>query len=129
MSETATKTYSLGAILTGITGTLLGEFSEFHSLAEWLCGYPVFTHQLPRLREEIEQGLRGQFPQFTNEDASDVGEDNWREWLDARKLIYGEAFQVTPMSDAPEQQNPLHELWDMVGPEKVFVIDPDGLTP
>ena len=36
MSETATKTYSLGAILTGITGKLLGDFSDFHSLAEWL---------------------------------------------------------------------------------------------
>ena len=129
MSETATKTYSLGAILTGITGTVLCDFSDFHSLAEWLCGYPVFTHQLPRMKEDIEQGLRRQFPQFADEDVSDVDEDNCREWLDARKLIYGEAFQVTPMSDAPEQQNPLHELWDMVGPEKVFVIDPNELTP
>lgn len=32
-------------ILTGVTGVLVGKFSDFHLDVEKRLGYPVFTHQ------------------------------------------------------------------------------------
>lgn len=43
-------------VLTGFTGVLcVSDFSKFHADLERRLGRPVFTHQIPALREQIKQ--------------------------------------------------------------------------
>lgn len=43
-----------GAILSAYTGILLCEFKDLHQYVEEILGGPVFTHQLPMLKDEIK---------------------------------------------------------------------------
>lgn len=48
------------AIITGYTGFLLGDFSDFHAYAEKVMKTPIFTHQfgnetfMSQLKEKIK---------------------------------------------------------------------------
>lgn len=51
-----------GAILSAYTGILLCEsFSPVHEYIECILGRPVFTHEIPMLKDEIEEKSRGDF--------------------------------------------------------------------
>lgn len=55
------KTYSLAAVLSLATGTLLSDFGEMHVLVEDVAGQHVFTHQLGN--EQMVAGLRDELGQ------------------------------------------------------------------
>lgn len=49
------------AIVTAYTGVLIGDFDDFHKYAESLMGQPVFTHEIPRLTDELKYRSRNDF--------------------------------------------------------------------
>jgi hypothetical protein len=58
---TGTKTFRTVVVLTVATGIGMAErmtFSDVHELIGWLAGGPVWTHQLPALREPSEQAAQ-----------------------------------------------------------------------
>jgi hypothetical protein len=59
---TATKTVSLGALLSMSTGVLLAKFTDLHAAIECLAGGPVWTHQLPDAVDALRPELIRQHP-------------------------------------------------------------------
>jgi hypothetical protein len=83
----------------------------------------LFTHQLPRASDECRPALLAQHPQLVNVDATGVNKENWRKWLDEQITRFGESLQVTALeAGAHDRRNPLDELVDMVGPDRVLPV-------
>lgn len=117
------KRFTLGAVLSVTTGTLLCDIGDVYVILNHMTGDNLFTHQLPRASEECAPHLRKQFPALADETAADVTKENWREWLTAAEARYGNAFDVEPLPDgAHEVRDPIAEAVDMVGPERVVTV-------
>lgn len=49
------------AIVSAYTGKILGQFRNCHGYIEELMGRPVFTHELPALRDELQKRAKADF--------------------------------------------------------------------
>lgn len=49
------------AIVSAYTGVLIGDFEEMHKYIEEIMGRPVFTHELPKLFDEIKERSKNDF--------------------------------------------------------------------
>lgn len=58
------------AIVSAYTGYLVGEFSDLHVYINEILGRPVFTHQLPDVKDEIIEKSRADFVAITVTDGS-----------------------------------------------------------
>lgn len=43
------------AIVSAYTGYLIGEFSDFQAYAKEIMGRPIFTHELPKIVDELKE--------------------------------------------------------------------------
>jgi len=88
------KEFPATAIATLSSGVVLIEpFSKVHEAAEWLMGHPIWTHQFPSLRAEIENAALKQFPTMPTK-LEGVTRDNWREFVDRIEAEFGRAVRV-----------------------------------
>ncbi|NUU26024.1 MAG: hypothetical protein HOV68_31675 [Streptomycetaceae bacterium] len=128
---TDTRHYTLADILTMTTGRLLTPrgVEAVYDLANWMTGDNLFTHQLPRAAEACGPALLDQHPQLRDvAPPEDIAVPDLMTWLANVEQEHGEQLPVTPLPpDTWEHQNPIEELCDMAGPEKVYVLPmPDG---
>lgn len=49
------------AIISAYTGFLLGEWDEVHKYIQELMGRPVWTHEMPKLWDEIQAKAKPDF--------------------------------------------------------------------
>lgn len=49
------------AAVSAYTGYLIGDFADMHEYAEELFGRPIFTHEFPRLADELREKSRPDF--------------------------------------------------------------------
>lgn len=56
--NTPKLTKEQAAIIGLYTGIACGPFSDIHELAEKLAGHPIFTHQLPAMKEQLKELVR-----------------------------------------------------------------------
>jgi hypothetical protein len=121
-----TRTFALADILTMTTGRLLATrgIDAVYDIANWMTGDDLFTHQLPRAADACGPALLAQHPQLTNvapPEDSDV--PDLMAWLTNAEAEHGQELPVTPLpAGAWQHQNPIEELCDMAGPEKVYVV-------
>lgn len=139
--STTTTHFDLGVILTLTTHHLLGEFSEVHKALERLTGESVWTHQIPRVMREVEPHLRHCFPQFYEEElvqrvktfceslgdqAPEIRNASIIVFVGQLSQTYGNDFELPPMpGDDYTSRDPVEELNEMVGPERVIVVSLD----
>lgn len=88
-----TKEFPAAVVASLSSGRLLCDFSKLHECAEWIMGHPIWTHQFPALREDIEKTVRAQFPDMPTE-IEDCNTDNWRERASAIEVKFGETLSV-----------------------------------
>ena len=60
-----TLTKEQAAIVSAYTGYLLGDFGTMHEYIEKIMGRPVWTHEMPRLMDEIRERSRADFLSLT----------------------------------------------------------------
>ena len=115
--------FSLGQVLSVSTGRLLCEFDKLVAILNHMTGESLFTHQLPRAERECAPWLRRWFPEIAGIDGEDVTPANWEAWLSGKRAALGDVFDVDriPMDDH-ERKNPLAELCEMMGPERIVVV-------
>ncbi len=120
------RTYALADILTMTTGRLLTTrgIGAVYDIANWMTGDNLFTHQLPRAADACGPALLAQHPQLTNvTPPEDIDVPDLMAWLANAEAEHGQELPVTPLPEgAWQHQNPIEELCDMVGPEKVYVV-------
>jgi len=139
--STETKRFSLRTVLTSTTGRLLTETDEqhpgngigwLHELLGWMTGDEPFTHSLPRFNDECKPWLLRWFPELGRADV-DLLDDLMEAGGPVEAAI--ETFIAACIAagmkaeyDVPripaedhERKDPIAELVEMVGPEKVVV--------
>jgi hypothetical protein len=120
--------FDLGTVLTITTGILLTKIDNVYKILDYMTGDSLFTHQLPRVSRECEPILLKQFPQLKGIDVSDVNSDNWNDFLQKQIEIFGNEFEVIPVSLFEHQHiDPIEELESMVDPSKIVVLNPESL--
>lgn len=125
-----TKTYALDDILTVTTGRLLSRrhMDGLYDLLGYMTGDDLMTHQLPRAADACAPALLEQHPQLRNvEPPADADQADLLAWIDWAGREYGTELPVEPLTAGRwDRRNPIEELCDMVGPEKVIVVRAPG---
>lgn len=110
-------TFPLHAILTLATGRVWGPFSDAHRLAEYLMGYPMWTHELPRLADELRVRVCTYLPA-----AMDIPEADYptsprdvSAKLAAQVARFGDTH-TPPAGTGARAESPVSSLVRMVGP-------------
>lgn len=109
-----TQTFTLGEVLTCLTGKLLCDMDGVYRALNFLTGENLYTHQLPRAFRVAAPFVAQQHPDLAALDWSDVGPDNCRQWLRAQVARFGPTRELTALpTGAYEAMHPLAELDEM----------------
>ena len=127
------KQIPLGDVLSVTTGKLVSRdhIGGVYNVCDHMTGAANMTHQLGRVSKEITPEIYRQHPwlagvecppwNFTDADDAEARKAQIFGWLDIMERQHGAMVSLEPMPtyDAP---NPIEELCDMVGSEKVYVV-------
>lgn len=125
------REFPLADILSVTTERLLSRrhMGGIYDILGYMTGESLMTHQLPRAADACKPVLLQQHPQLNNVAPSqDIDAPDLMAWLANAERVHGNTLLVCPVSTW-EHQNPIEELCDMVGPEKVFVVPLDKERP
>lgn len=125
--QSDTRTFHIGDILTVINDTFVspnGSDGVFGLLAFLTGDEHLFIHQMPNAADMMVPWLREQFPDLAEVDCSPVRDAaTFVVWMDLMVKKYGETREVTrPPREMWGKHNPITELAEMVGPEKIIAI-------
>jgi hypothetical protein len=119
------RLFPLADILSMTTGLLLSRrhMDGIYQICDWMTGESLMTHQLPRAADACGPALLDQHPQLRGiEPPADLDVPDLMAWLANTEREHGEELPVTPLAAGTWQhQNPIEELCDMVGAERVIV--------
>lgn len=122
--------FALGDVLSITTDRLVSRdhIGGVYRILGYMTGDELYTHQLPRAAAECKPALLVQHPQLKDVLVPDEFDDERHVylWLAQQERIYGETLGVDPLIlKQGDYSDPIEDLCDMVGPEKVFVFDPN----
>ena len=129
------KTFHLGAILSITHDRLVAprRMDDIYEICNFLTQDNLFTHQLPRVHDECKAWLLTlhpqlkQIPMVTDEEAANLPKGWWSGWLTAQVKDFGEYLDVSPIPKGIHQyRNPIEEAVEMVGQDKVIVVDTEA---
>ena len=110
------QTFTLGEVLTALTGRLLCDIDGLYRVLNFLTGESLYTHQLPRAGRAAAAYLAQQHPDLAVLDWSGVDLENWRDWLREQVDRFGPTRELSPMpAGAYEPQDPIAEIMEMRG--------------
>lgn len=119
------ESFSLGAVLSVTTGTLLCPIDGVYRILNHMTGDSIYTHQIPRVSRECGPALLKQFPALAEVDASAITPENWQAWLHEQEAKHGDTFNVEPLPPGEHYQiDPVSELAEKVHPSKIAVVKP-----
>jgi hypothetical protein len=124
----AAESFALGDVLSITTGRLVSRdhIDGVYRILNHMTGDDLYTHQLPRACDECAPVLLAQHPQLAAIEPPDEFTDatHVERWLAEQEVIYGEWLPVEPVAEGVHARiHPLEEACDMVGADKVFVVD------
>lgn len=122
------KDFHIGDILSVTTGHLvsLRHMDGVYDILNFMTGDNLFTHQLGRAAEQCKPHLLQQHPQLEEVDAGGVNPNNWKQWLGEQVVKYGLELPVEPLPLRNRiMRDPLKELEEMVGPDRIITINPE----
>jgi hypothetical protein len=122
------KHFHLGDVLTITTGRLVSprHIGGVYDILNYMTRDNLFTHQLPTAMKECAPWLLRQHPQLAEVPVPEKfnGKEHIEEWLGEQVKVYGETLEVKPIpQDDHDQKNPLTELEEMVGKDKIIVVN------
>ena len=89
------KMFSTLAAVSLVSGRLLCSFSDMHELAEWVMGYPIWTHEFGHrpMMAQVRNALLQQHPALAS--YCDIDAENWRERGEEASLQLGAELLIT----------------------------------
>ncbi len=127
MPNETTKSFPIADVLGAITGVLLGKIDGIYRVSEFMCGEPVWTHQLPRVGMEIRPVVLRQHPHLAPviDEVKAVTRDNWQQMLAGWTDRFGDAVALSPMTENDHERiDPQSELAEMVHPDRIIAVQP-----
>lgn len=127
----AGKVFGLGDVLSVTTGILVSRrhVDGVYDVLQHMVGGPVWTHQLPRVSDEVTPDILRQHPwlgDITVPIFPDGDEDTVRTavfaWLDGIEAVHGSLVSLHPLSD-PADHTPIHPVDElqMMRPDVVII--------
>ena len=117
--------FSLADVLTMTTGRLLSprRIEAVYDMANWMTGDYLMSHQLPRAADACGPAILAQHPQLRDvTPPAGIDVPDLMAWLVDAEQRHGETLPVVPLpAGVWERRNPVEELCDKVGPERVVV--------
>lgn len=124
MSETKQfPTLVVASTITGIGLTNM-KFSDMHECAEWLCGYPVWTHELvhgPTQDQYVTEG----YEQFPNMPTPAEAENDYVAAAAKAVAEYGETV-VVRQGDSQRHEGPIETLSTVAPHAEVITVKIGG---
>jgi hypothetical protein len=121
----APRAFHIGDVLS-VTGYKLVSprlVEGVYDILNFMTGDNLYTHQLPRARDECRPYLLQQHPELANVDESSVTAETWRVWLDQQIARFGETLSVKPLpAHAHQFIDPVSELAEKIHPSKIITI-------
>jgi hypothetical protein len=117
--------FRLATVLSVTTGILLDDregIAGVHQFLDYMTGDTLMTHQLVRACDAAAPELKRQHPWLA--DLTPLAGD-WPDlyaWLIEQERLHGDTITVTPLTGW-RHRDPLVELADMVGPERVIAVE------
>ncbi len=101
-------------------------FGEMYEILNFLHGENLFTHQLPRAMRDAEPWLEESLPFLAEVTLRDVTPENYKDVLLRCETAFGALHSIEPIPRTEElRRHPITELEEMVGKDRVIVIDTD----
>ena len=121
------RNFALGAVLSVAGGKLMCDIEMVYEILNFMTGDNLFTHQLPRAAEECRPSLLKQHPflsDYLENVEPTVSTSNYSEKLAECVSKWGSEVAIEELSAAGDHEfkEPLQELCDMVGPDKVIPV-------
>jgi hypothetical protein len=121
--------FHIGDVLSITTERLvsLSHIDGVYRILNYLTQDNLFTHQLPRAMRECQPWLLRWHPELADVKVpSFTDKASVLAWLGEQAARFGEWFDLEPIpQDDHTQRDPIAELVEMVGPEKVIVVQTD----
>lgn len=110
------RSFSLGAVLSVISGKLLCELDELYQVLNYLTGQSIYTHQIPRAFRVSAPYVATQHPHLAVLDWSGVNNSTYRAWMDEQVRRFGATAELEPLPDgAYDAMHPIDELIEIRG--------------
>lgn len=126
----ATRDFSLGDVLSVMTGRGLAPYANIRLILNWMSGESLHQHQLPRVAEECQPALRAQHPELAAIVVPDglQGKDACLAWLDTQAAQYGAMHPVVPLASEDHTRiDPIAEFRTMAPNVPILpVVLPQG---
>lgn len=126
MTDSPTKEFHIGDILSAMTGVLVSpnHIGGVYNVLDWMTGESLMTHQLPRVSSECEPFLRETFPDLSAIEIpklAGAGRAAVMAWLDEQVTLHGSTRYVPKLPPADHTSiDPLTEL-RMRRPDAVII--------
>jgi hypothetical protein len=122
------RNFALGAVLTVAGDKLMCDIGKVYEVLNYMTGDNLFTHQLPRAAKECRPILIKKHPWLTEYIETvqpKVTPENVREVIAECEAWWGSEVAVDELSAAGDHdfKEPLQELCEMVGPDRVIAIE------
>ena len=121
---TDTRSFPLADVLSVTTGKLLSRrhMDGIYEILSYMTGQSLFTHQLGDACDKATPALLAQHPDLAGvAPAADLDAPDLMAWLVEAERVHGDMIEVAPIADW-EHRDPIEDLCDKVGTEKVFVV-------
>lgn len=109
-------------ITAGIGRMCVANIGRIYAIFNHLTSDDLFTHQLPRAFKTYKEHLHQTFPWLNELKEDDFGPENYKASLEAVVSKYGNEHELEPAPNLWVIQEPMQELVDMVGKEKVISV-------
>lgn len=119
-----TRSFALADVLSVTTEKLLSRrhMDGIYDILSYMTGQSLFTHQLPDACDKAKPALLEQHPQLADVCPPDgMDQADLMAWLVETERVHGETLDVTPLNDWAHR-DPIEDLCDKVGADKVFVV-------
>jgi hypothetical protein len=133
------RSFILGDVLSITTGRLVSprHIDGVYDILGYMTGENLFTHQLPRACDQCKPFVLAQHPHLANVDCSYFDSPEFKSitdrgaireavasWLDGQKATLGTEIEISPLPNRDEPApDPIQELCEMVGKDRVLVVD------
>jgi hypothetical protein len=122
------KLFNTNDILSVVTGRLMGDIGGVYEVLNWMTGENLFTHQLPRVRQEGAPVIVARHPHLQEaiEESAEVTPDNWKTWLSTWTDRYGPQIAVPTMNNEQHERiDPMSEAAEYFAPSQTIVVRHD----
>lgn len=124
MAEPATKECSTATALMLATGKALGDFAEFHEMAEWVAGHSIWTHEFAdsQLWKRLRSEVIAQHPTLGEANADTLTGETAATWLEAELTRIGSPVLAFTKGSGRRTEHPIESMQRLAPGKPIIAV-------